>query len=82
MARSYLVLATASSAVFLLLLWQLISSFGWPQLPLSRYYSSLRTPHGVLDQVSLGDDAYEPPTIRDGSRYLLGVGKADITGFI
>ena len=76
MGRSNITVATAAAAFTLIIIFQLIASWGLPQVEFWHWRhdagswspTSLQRPLGV-------EVPYE------GQSYLLGVGKADITGY-
>jgi len=81
MARVHIAAALATATLVLLLMFQLLSTFGWPKLELLglRYDDSSTGP--APDQFSINPPNPEPEvTAKHGAKYLLGVGKADITG--
>ena len=81
MARSYIAAALATATIALLLIFQLLQTFGWPKIE----FLGLRH-----DELPIGSSPFQfpinPPTTepeasaKHGAKYLLGVGKADITG--
>ncbi|KAI9670477.1 MAG: hypothetical protein M1817_004344 [Caeruleum heppii] len=82
MARSHIALATASAGLFLLVLWQLLSTSGWPQIPVPAFSTSHSKAHKDEYQMPMGEESLsffndddEPEQL-----YVVGVGKADITG--
>ena len=81
MARSPIAIALISTTFALLILWQLLSHFGFPRLQYFHWtYNSFpnsRVPH----QIPLLSSDSEPVAPDDGTQYVLGVGKADITGY-
>ena len=80
MARFQVAAALATATFALLLILQLISSFGLPRLDFLdlRYnqYATHRTPY----QTPIQSPGNGPSVGANGDQYLLGVGKADITG--
>lgn len=82
MARLHIAAALATSTVTLLIVLQLLAHFGLPEFDfLHRKYYSLRS-GSVPNQYVFNSDS-EPSLLQggyDGDTYLLGVGKADITG--
>ena len=75
------VAATLVTATFaLLLILQLISNFGLPGLDFEHLRYNLYPPHTTPYQIPFRSPGSEPSTGENGDQYLLGVGKADITG--
>lgn len=82
MARPHIAVALAAATFALLVIYQLTQSFGLPQLDYWHWKSegteygrsALQSP--ISRTTGLGSHALE------GDQYLLGVGKADITGFV
>ncbi|KAF2138536.1 uncharacterized protein K452DRAFT_277014 [Aplosporella prunicola CBS 121167] len=82
MARSHIAVALAGATVALLFLTQLLAYFGLPQVDFWRWQQdgSAWRSHGDM-QTQLGvKDATHQAAAEAGDRYLIGVGKADITG--
>ncbi|KAK4694103.1 neutral ceramidase, partial [Lecanoromycetidae sp. Uapishka_2] len=81
MARFHIAAALATAAVVLILISQLLSTFGWPKIDfLALRYDSLST-GSAPNQFAINGPASEPAaSTKHGAKYLLGVGKADITG--
>jgi hypothetical protein len=81
-ARYHLAAALGVACLALLVLFQLTTTFGLPQLDVWKAYG-LPLGSGSSSQApgEPGFADFEQTEIRDtGSQYLLGVGKADITG--
>lgn len=82
MARTHIVAALVAASFALLLILQLISSFGFPQvtfLNLHRVGSLKAHPN---TQTPINQDSPRKKADKDESLYLLGVGKGDITGYV
>lgn len=81
MARFHIAAALATATVVLLLIFQLLSTFGWPKTEfLGLRYDSDAT-GSAPNQVSISASTSGPgASAKHGAKYLLGVGKGDITG--
>lgn len=80
MARVHIVAALGTATLALLIIFQLLSQYGWPEvdfLGLKYYYQWTNSPS---NQWPFNPASYEPASSEDGAQYLLGVGKADVTG--
>jgi len=79
MARSHIATASVTATLALLIIFQLLSDFGLPKLEFLHLRKNGKRPSAVPYQHPL-----TPSTAlihsEDGAIYLLGVGKADITG--
>ena len=81
MARSHVAVAIAAACFALVLVVQLISTFGFPHISfLNLYHTNPNTRTVFPFQIPINDKFFEDYVAKDGSLYLLGVGKADITG--
>ena len=81
MARSHVAIALAAACFALLVVFQLVSTFGFPHISfLNLYHTSSNTRTVPPFQIPIDGDFSENYAAKDGSLYLLGVGKADITG--
>ena len=83
MARTPIAAALAIATITLLIIFHLISTFGLPRLD----YLHLRYVSNGAKDVSPQQIPINPPTAdharpEDASMYMLGVGKADITGYV
>lgn len=80
MARLHIAVAFAAASFALLLVFQLLSSFGFPKLDFlhMRPEANLRRP--TLHQTPINLPSANSGGLENGTQYLLGVGKADITG--
>ncbi|KAI9824928.1 MAG: hypothetical protein M1832_001533 [Thelocarpon impressellum] len=79
MIRSHVAIALSASALALVLLWQLISTFGLPHVEFlnpSFFYAV----DAVDSQVPFVKEGSQTGISVHGDLYLLGTGKADITG--
>lgn len=81
MARSSVAVALAATTFTLLIIFQLLSHYGFPRLPYFHWtydsFSSLLVSH----QIPILSPDSETVVSDSGTLYLLGVGKADITGY-
>ena len=80
MAQFQVAAALATATFALLLTLQLISSFGLPKLDLLHLHYDLHPTHTIPSQTPIHSPGNEPSAGGNGDQYLLGVGKADITG--
>lgn len=81
MARSYLAAALAVSTLATVVVFHLTTSFGLPQSTfLNPKYDGLGT-ENVPGQIPFNAEINPTAFSEDGTKYLLGVGKADITGY-
>ena len=81
MPRLHLVVALATATALLFVTFHLISSFGLLELDylhLSHVFEGLN--NGPSNQIPISSPPLDQESSKDASRYLLGVGKADITG--
>ena len=82
MARFHIAAALGAATFALLVLFQLIWSFGLPQLTFLNLYREEDEPRLPRFQIPINPVGSEPKHgDEDGSAYLLGVGKGDITGY-
>lgn len=81
MARLHIAVAFAAASFAFLLVFQLLSSFSFPKLDFlhMRPEAHLRRP--TLHQTPINSPSANSGGLENGTRYLLGVGKADITGY-
>lgn len=77
MARNHIIAALGAACFALLLIFQLISSFGFPEVIFLNLHRV--DPLGAQASTQIPINPNENIT-KDESLYLLGVGKADITG--
>lgn len=82
MARYHIAAALAGATFSLLVILQLISTFGLPQLDFLslRYDAKAREP--FVNQIPINSGVPDPEALEDDGLYMLGVGKADITGYV
>ena len=81
MARLHLVVALVTATALLFVTFQLISSFGLPELDYLHLRHVLEgLNNDPSNQIPISSPPLDQESSRDASRYLLGVGKADITG--
>ena len=81
MARLHLVVAMVTATALLFVTFQLISSFGLPRLDhlhLRHVFEGLN--NLPSHQIPINYPPLDQESSKDASTYLLGVGKADITG--
>lgn len=81
MARLQIATALASAAFALLLVFQLLSRFGLPKLDFLHLRPEAPLGYPTLHQIPINTPSASSDSLEDGTRYLLGVGKADITGY-
>ena len=85
MARSHLAVALATATILLLVTFHLISTYGLPRFGYLHLHNIFEgnnegSSHQIPINYPLGShESSEDPS---KSRYLLGVGKADITGYV
>lgn len=82
MARSHIAAALAVACFGLLIAFHLISQFGLPNVGFFHFGHGRVEVTAVPNQIPFGPAASRPTTSKDGPAYLLGVGKADITGYL
>ena len=82
MARSHIAAALAVACLGILITFHLISQFGLPNVGFFHFHEIHPEATASPNQVPLGPTVSRPgKTEGDGSMYLLGTGKADITGY-
>lgn len=81
MARHHLAAALASAFFALLLVFQLLSSFGFPKIDFLHLRPKASLEYPTLHQIPINSPGSNSDSLENGTRYLLGVGKADITGY-
>jgi neutral ceramidase len=79
MARSHFAVALGSSLFALLLVSQLVINLGFPQVDF--WHWRLDQTHYDVKQTHLFGAKQAGDVEQDPSQYLIGVGKADITGY-
>lgn len=79
MARFHIAAALAAASVTLLLIFHLLASFGLPQLDFLNLHYDPRQWMTATNQVPISSEGSKSGN--GGDLYLLGVGKADITGY-
>jgi len=80
MARGHVAIALGAACFALLVVFQLISTFGFPQVGfLNLHYIPVYS--GSSNQIPIDVELPSDYVSKNGSLYLLGVGKADITGY-
>lgn len=81
MPRGHIAVALGAACFALLVLFQLVSTFGFPQVGFfNLHYVSVHT--GSSNQIPIEPELPSDYVSQNGSLYLLGVGKADITGYV
>ncbi|KAL2045226.1 hypothetical protein N7G274_002309 [Stereocaulon virgatum] len=80
MARVHIAAALVTATLSLLIIFQLLSQYGWPELNFLGLQWSRQSTASALNQWPFNPTGYEPASSEDGNQWLLGVGKADITG--
>ena len=79
MVRGNIAVALGAACFALLVVFQLVSTFGFPQVNfLNLHYTPVHT--GPSNQIPIDSELPSDYVSKNGSLYLLGVGKADITG--
>lgn len=81
MARSHIAVALAATAFALLTIFSLLLHFGFPSLQYYHWTFDSVSNYRVHRQIPLNPLNSGPVKSGDGTQYLLGVGKADITGY-
>lgn len=81
MARLHIAVALASASFALLLVLQLLSTFGFPKLEFPQLRPEVPQGNPTLHQTPINPPGAHAGGAENGTRYLLGVGKADITGY-
>ncbi|KAF2707688.1 Neutral/alkaline nonlysosomal ceramidase [Pleomassaria siparia CBS 279.74] len=79
MARLHVAVALATAVFVSVIISQLVYSFGFPQLDFWHWQSDQDFHHGT-EQTHLYKGKQSGELVEDPSQYLIGVGKADITG--
>ena len=80
MARLHIAAALATATLALIIIFQLLSQHGWPEvdfLKISYYYPTIDS---APSQFPMNPPYNELSSLEHAALYLLGVGKADITG--
>lgn len=80
MARFQVAVAVAAATFALLLVLQLISIFGLPRLDFLHLQYDIYSTHSLPQQIPIYPPDNKPRIVENGDQYLLGVGRADITG--
>ena len=83
MARSHIAVALGAAAFVLLVIFQLASTLRIPELDFWHWTVQEQgngVPQTHLFSEDTAEDAAADAVTAEGSQYLLGVGKADITG--
>lgn len=76
MARAAIATALAAASIALILIFHLAARFGLPELDFWKFHYESTLLRDASHQRILGGQTSEP-----GDLYLVGVGKADITGY-
>lgn len=83
MARSHLAVALATATILLLVTFHLISTYDLPRFGYLHLHNVFEgTNEGSSHQIPISPPLASHESSEDPSRYLLGVGKADITGYV
>ena len=80
MVRTHLAAVLGAACIALYVTIQLISSFGFPRLSFLNLHYVVDRQNERLPQVPIIPTSEDAPQPAEGTPYLLGVGKADITG--
>lgn len=80
MAKLHVAAALATATFALLLILQLISNFGLPRFDFLNLYYDVYSIHSTPYQIPISSARLEADGAGNGDEYLLGVGRADITG--
>jgi hypothetical protein len=80
MPRSRFEIALAATTFTVIVTVHLISSYGFPTLDFFDFYQGQRWESGNYQHVFPGQTDWSGSNV-EGDRYILGVGKADITGY-
>lgn len=80
MARSHSVAALAIASLALFITFHLISLYGLPCVEFFQFQHGSEGTAATPNQIPLVPPASQPALSEEGPLYLLGVGKADITG--
>jgi neutral ceramidase len=81
MARSHFVVALATALTTLVIISQLISSLGFPTVDFWHWRGE-QLLHDGTEQTHMYGAKQSGDVVDDPSQYLIGVGKADITGCV
>ena len=81
MARSHIAAALAIASLGLFVTWQLISQFGLPNIGFYHFHYGTGDVATAPNQIPLTPPQSQSIASEDGPQYLLGTGKADITGY-
>ena len=83
MARPHVTAALATATIALLITFHLISTFGLPKLDYLRLHYVLEGARDAFTpQIPIESPSVKYGGPQDASLYMLGVGKADITGYV
>ena len=82
MAPYHIAVALAGATFSLLLVLQLTSTFGLPQIDFLSLRYDAPTRGSPFNQIPINYGVPDPEVLEDDGLYLLGVGKADITGYV
>lgn len=78
MARSHIAVALGASLLAALIVGQLVATLGFPHVHL--WHGRLDQSYGAYEHTNLFRPKQADDAVDDPSQYLIGVGKADITG--
>ena len=80
MARIHIAAALATATLAVLLIFQLLSQYGWPEVDFLKLRYNLSWKDTMPNQFPINYLYSDSSSWNQGTLYLLGVGKADITG--
>lgn len=80
MARSHIAVALGAALVASLIIGQLVINLGFPSVDF--WHARLDRPYTGAQQDSFFSEKQDGGAANDASSYLIGVGKADITGYV
>lgn len=81
MARSHITVALVATTSALLIISSLLSQFGFPRFQYYHWTFESVSNYRVRQQIPINPLNSGSVISDDGTQYLLGVGKADITGY-
>ena len=79
MARSHIAVALSAALIALLIIWQLLLHLGFPSIDF--WHATLEQSYDGAQQTYFSSET-SSGALDDASSYLVGVGKADITGLV
>ena len=81
MARPHITVALVATSFALLIIFSLLSHFGFPSLQYYHWTFDSSSNYRVRQQIPINPLNSGSAISDDGTQYLLGVGMADITGY-